>query len=67
MGHSVDVPYVPRADRSRRVLVDVGTTLSPEDELDNLAAAEAAVNAKDAERADVISKLDVELRRKFAP
>lgn len=47
----------------RRVLVDVGTTLSAEDELDNLAAAEAAVIARDTERASIVSKLEAEYRR----
>ncbi|KAI9634310.1 uncharacterized protein MKK02DRAFT_38986 [Dioszegia hungarica] len=47
----------------RRVLVDVGTTLSAEDELDNLAAAEAAVIARDTERASIVSKLEAEYRQ----
>ncbi|WWD22760.1 hypothetical protein CI109_107253 [Kwoniella shandongensis] len=46
-----------------KIVRDVGPNLSPDDELGDLAAAEAAVNAKDAERTEVVDKLRDELRQ----
>jgi len=46
----------------RKIIRDVEPTLSPDDELDDIAAAEAAVNAKDTERAEVVDALRDELR-----
>ena len=47
----------------RKIIRDVGPTLSLDDELGDIAAAEAAVNMKDAERAEVVDALRDELRR----
>jgi len=41
---------------------DVGPNLSPDEELGDLAAAEAAVNAKDAERSEVVDEIREKLR-----
>lgn len=49
----------------RKIVRDVNPNLSPDEELGDLAAAEAAVNAKDAERAEIVDKLRDELRRKL--
>ncbi|WVW81398.1 hypothetical protein I302_103390 [Kwoniella bestiolae CBS 10118] len=46
-----------------KIVRDVGPTLSPDEELGNLAAAEAAVNAKDTERTAVVDKARDELRQ----
>ncbi|WVQ82578.1 hypothetical protein IAT38_004708 [Cryptococcus sp. DSM 104549] len=46
-----------------KIVRDVGPNLSPDEELGDLAAAEAAVNAKDAERTAVVDKLRDELRQ----
>ncbi|WWC57727.1 uncharacterized protein I303_100261 [Kwoniella dejecticola CBS 10117] len=45
-----------------KIVRDVGPTLSPDEELGDLAAAEAAVNAKDYERGVIVDKLRDELR-----
>ncbi|ORY22134.1 hypothetical protein BCR39DRAFT_552234 [Naematelia encephala] len=45
-----------------KIVRDVGPTLHPDEELGDLAAAEQAVNAKDAERAEVVDLLRDELR-----
>ena len=50
----------------RKIIRDAGPTLSPDDELGDIAAAEAAVNSKDAERAEVVDTLRDELRRMSA-
>ena len=47
----------------RKIIRDVGPTLSPDDELGDIAAAEGAVNAKDTERAEVVDALRDELKR----
>ncbi|WWC67190.1 uncharacterized protein I206_101097 [Kwoniella pini CBS 10737] len=46
-----------------KIVRDVGPTLSPDEELGDLAAAEAAVNAKDTERNGVVDKVRDELRQ----
>ncbi|KAK8844688.1 hypothetical protein IAR55_006537 [Kwoniella newhampshirensis] len=46
-----------------KIVRDVGPNLSPDDELGDLAAAEAAVNAKDAERSEVVDGLRDQLRQ----
>lgn len=51
--------------RHRKIVRDVNPNLSPDKELGDLAAAEAAVNAKDAERTEIVDKLRDELRRKI--
>ncbi|OCF34766.1 kinetochore protein Spc24 [Kwoniella heveanensis BCC8398] len=45
------------------IIRDTGPTLSADEELENLAAAEAAVNAKDQERAAVIDQMQEDLRQ----
>ncbi|OXB39790.1 hypothetical protein LQV05_000401 [Cryptococcus neoformans] len=46
-----------------KIVRDVNPNLSPDEELGDLAAAEAAVNAKDAERTEIVDKLRDELRQ----
>jgi hypothetical protein len=51
--------------RVRKIIRDVGPTMSVDDELGDLAAAEAAVNAKDAERGQIVDTIREELRREL--
>ncbi|ODO00253.1 hypothetical protein I350_06882 [Cryptococcus amylolentus CBS 6273] len=46
-----------------KIVRDVGPNLSPDEELGDLAAAEAAVNAKDAERNAILDKIRDDLRQ----
>ncbi|WVQ72350.1 hypothetical protein IAR50_001901 [Cryptococcus sp. DSM 104548] len=46
-----------------KIVRDVGPNLSPDEELGDLAAAEAAVNAKDAERNEILDKIRDDLRQ----
>ncbi|WOO84638.1 uncharacterized protein LOC62_06G008157 [Vanrija pseudolonga] len=57
---NVSTEYLSGAALSS-VLRDVGATLTPEDELEDIAKAEAAVNAKDNERKAVVDKLQDDL------
>lgn len=47
----------------RRILIDVGTQLSADEELENLAAAEAAVNSRDLDRTKIVNQLNGEVKR----
>lgn len=47
----------------RRILIDVGTQLSADEELENLAAAEAAVNLRDLDRTKIVNQLNGEVKR----
>jgi hypothetical protein len=48
--------------RCRKIVRDVGPTLSPDEELGDLAAAEAAVHARDEERGKDLDELQRELQ-----
>jgi kinetochore protein Spc24 len=48
--------------RRRKIVRDVGPTLSPDEELGDLAAAEAAVHARDEERGKDLDELQRELQ-----
>ncbi|KAL7420243.1 hypothetical protein Q5752_005212 [Cryptotrichosporon argae] len=52
----------PEWSNLTEILREVGPNLSPDEELGDLAAAEAAVNKKDTERAEVVDRLRDELR-----
>ncbi len=50
------------ANYHSKIVRDVGPMLTPDEELQDIAEAEAAVNAKDAERAIVVDAIQNELR-----